>query len=300
MLYLNCIEILISFIIARFSLYLHVQFDILYGEFIIMTLTTPNIKPFQLTIVRCGDVSLNPSWSKNKAYSPSSRLYYVLEGGGYVKTDKQDIILEPGNMYLIPSHFHHNFGCVKMRKLYFMFSLTSSSNTDILSSLKEVYQMPADPAEVQVLLNNYQGTDCLSIMKVHGLLIKHICQMLKANNIPPISMDIHSPMVERAKKYIQQNAKASTTIKSISQHLFVSESTLRTSFLRETGITMGQYIGTQIVNQAKKLLEQTSRSIGEISATLGYCDQFYFSRQFKKETGMTPSAYRRKKAAKEE
>lgn len=264
-----------------------------------MTLTQQNIKPFQMTMTRCGDVNLNQNWSKNTAYVPTSRMYYVLEGSGYVKTDKQSITLEPGNMYLIPSHFHHSFGCTKMRKLYFMFTLTSTSNTDILSSLDRVYHMPVDQAEVQLLLDHYLQTDCYSVMTVRFTVLKHICQLLKEHDTPPIAMDIHSPIVERAKEYIQQNVKASTTIKSVSEHLYVSESTLRTKFLQETGITMGQYIGRQVVRKAKKLLENTSRSIGDISAALGYCDQFYFSRQFKKETGMTPSAYRRKKAAKE-
>lgn len=257
-----------------------------------MTLTSLNIKPFQLKLNRCGDVELSSTWGRDKAYIDHSRFYYVLEGGGYVKTETETVLLEPGNMYLIPSHFHHSYGCTKMRKLYFMFSLTSTTNTDALSGLNTVLRAPFDPEDVQTLLETWQKTDCLSVMTVRALLMKHICQLLKDNGATAVSLDKYSPLVENARSYIRTDATAAMTVGTVSAHLFVSESKLRNAFLKETGTTVGQYIDEQIHLRAKLLLQKPQLSIGEISTQLGFCDQFYFSRKFKATEGMTPSAYR--------
>lgn len=68
-------------------------------------------------------------------------------------------------------------------------------------------------------------------------------------------------------------------------------------FLAETGMTPGQMIASLRVEQAKNLLSFTSTPVGEVGALCGYPDSVYFSRVFRRQTGMTPSAYRRRVAA---
>jgi AraC-like DNA-binding protein len=51
------------------------------------------------------------------------------------------------------------------------------------------------------------------------------------------------------------------------------------------------------INQAKKRLIETDDSIAEIAEQTGYYDQFYFSRDFKRMTTVTPSGYRQRERA---
>jgi AraC-like DNA-binding protein len=125
-------------------------------------------------------------------------------------------------------------------------------------------------------LQHYESTDFLSVMTVRQTILQLICSILQLNNIPPISLNRKSPLVEKALAYIHTNLRITLTIGEISNHLFVSESKLRSAFLAETGITVGQYIDNQVHAWAKKLLSGTQLSIGEISTQLGFCDQFYF------------------------
>ena len=56
-----------------------------------------------------------------------------------------------------------------------------------------------------------------------------------------------------------------------------------------------QYITKLRITNAKSLLETTSYNVTEIAQTVGYDNPLYFSRQFKKYTGVSPKEYKQKK-----
>ena len=59
------------------------------------------------------------------------------------------------------------------------------------------------------------------------------------------------------------------------------------------GISPGQFILQKKMETATQLLTSTDLPIASIADSLGFGSQFYFSNFFKKQTGMTPSSYRR-------
>lgn len=70
----------------------------------------------------------------------------------------------------------------------------------------------------------------------------------------------------------------------------------------ELWFTIGWLYQTTIamINRAKVLLTKTDKSITQVAAECGYDDFTYFSRQFKKSTSLTPSAYRKTHADEDE
>lgn len=65
------------------------------------------------------------------------------------------------------------------------------------------------------------------------------------------------------------------------------------SFKEFTGHTPMQYILALRVVNAQNLLENTDYTVAEISRIVGYEDQMYFSRLFKKQNGVSPSLFRK-------
>lgn len=71
----------------------------------------------------------------------------------------------------------------------------------------------------------------------------------------------------------------------------MSESTFRREFHRYAGVSPKQYILERKINKAKQMLRSGYYPIKEICMILGFFDDAYFSKIFKKSTGMTPMQY---------
>jgi AraC-like DNA-binding protein len=75
--------------------------------------------------------------------------------------------------------------------------------------------------------------------------------------------------------------------------LQVSQKKLNEVVKNITGKTACDVVEEKIVAEAKKILMQTRLQVKQIAWQLGYEDQYYFSRMFKKQTGVSPRAYRK-------
>jgi AraC-like DNA-binding protein len=82
-------------------------------------------------------------------------------------------------------------------------------------------------------------------------------------------------------------------IEVISSEICISPSQLNRRIKTITGMTTSNFILNTRLNRAKKLLSITQKPIGEIAMECGFNDFAYFSRSFKKEFEITPSAFQR-------
>ena len=83
-------------------------------------------------------------------------------------------------------------------------------------------------------------------------------------------------------------------IASYAEEIGISENYLSRLVKRDTGRSVGAWIDIVRIQRSKHLLATTHQPIIDIAASVGIEDQSYFSRLFKKETGLTPSNYRRR------
>lgn len=112
-------------------------------------------------------------------------------------------------------------------------------------------------------------------------------------NLQKTPAKTYGDLVKNIIAYVHENTRVNLSVRDISNRLFVSESKIRNSFLKEMEIPIGKYIDDMVFIKAKELLSKEQLSIGEISAELGFCDQFYFSRRFKEKFGSSPSFFRK-------
>ena len=124
-----------------------------------------------------------------------------------------------------------------------------------------------------------------SISHIAQILVKHI--LLENMLIPNWDEGI-----QRALNYIHANLCTPLNIQSIAKNANLSKSVLYRRFHSSFGCTVNQYINKKRMEKAKELLKQGHLSVEDVSQQTGFSDHAYFSRIFKKETGLSPIKYK--------
>ncbi len=101
-------------------------------------------------------------------------------------------------------------------------------------------------------------------------------------------------LTNQAVNYIQQNFDKKISLKDVAENLNLSKQYLCSIFKKETGENVSYYINKLRIEKAKMLLHKKDRKIKEIYDEVGYANQQYFSKVFKKMTGMTILEYKDK------
>lgn len=96
--------------------------------------------------------------------------------------------------------------------------------------------------------------------------------------------------------YVDTYYMEEVSLEKLSNRFFFSREHISRKFKQETGMPLSKYITKLRTNQAKCWLRETEESIYSISLMLGYQDEKYFSKLFKKVVGMTPFEYRNSEA----
>lgn len=91
---------------------------------------------------------------------------------------------------------------------------------------------------------------------------------------------------------IRSNLASNDSIEYIASKVFLSPSRLSHLFKESLGISLVQWRELQRIAESKKLLYFSNISILNIAKSLGYEDPLYFSKIFKKHTGLSPSEFR--------
>lgn len=104
-------------------------------------------------------------------------------------------------------------------------------------------------------------------------------------------------LVKQAQLEIKKNFREANTIEEIIVDVPSSRRNLVRRFKQATGITPIEYLQKTRIEAAKQLLEQSRSSILEVMLESGYNDLKSFRTLFKKNVGMTPTAYRDKFSA---
>lgn len=109
---------------------------------------------------------------------------------------------------------------------------------------------------------------------------------------------LYCKCVDDVISYMKNNLSARLTFDAVLMNTDMCETYLKKYFRKRTGLPVMRYFKNMKIEEAKKLIKTSNMSFTEISDYLGYDSIHYFSRQFKKITGMSPTEYKNKEERK--
>lgn len=101
----------------------------------------------------------------------------------------------------------------------------------------------------------------------------------------------YSKIVTICKNYIYDQRFSKITHESIADHAGISPNYLSVIFKKETGVPVNEYIQRIKIEEAKNMIMFSNTPLSEIGSLLSFSDQSYFTKIFKKHTGLTPKQY---------
>ncbi len=111
-------------------------------------------------------------------------------------------------------------------------------------------------------------------------------------NVSTGSKDRTHHVIKKAIDYIEENFHKEISLDELAGELGISSYYFSKLFKEEKGEGFVEYLTRRRVDEAKDLLKRPEHSIKEVGVACGYSDPNYFSRIFKKATGMTPTEYK--------
>lgn len=102
----------------------------------------------------------------------------------------------------------------------------------------------------------------------------------------------HADIIFKAINYIKANYMHKLVLEDVAGSVFLSPAYFSRVFKQETGYNFSGYLNKTRINESKKLLKNAGINISDIAGMVGYEDQSYFSKVFKKIAGMSPLKFR--------
>lgn len=118
-------------------------------------------------------------------------------------------------------------------------------------------------------------------------MVEYFCDSLF-----PLAPTRHSELVKRATQYIAQHFSQPLTLENVANHVHLNPAYFSTLFKQHAGCSFKAYLNLVRIEEGKRLLSSTDYSIIDIAVAVGYETQSYFSKVFKRMTGLTPKQFR--------
>ncbi|MFD0960785.1 AraC family transcriptional regulator [Paenibacillus chungangensis] len=111
-------------------------------------------------------------------------------------------------------------------------------------------------------------------------------------NLPTVSQENREKSaIDKLLQYIEENLGDDLSLPSLCRKFAISRTHLYNAFKKRFGCGISEYVRRARFEQAKLFIREETSSMTEIAERLGYSSIHYFSRDFKKMIGMTPTEY---------
>jgi AraC-like DNA-binding protein len=248
---------------------------------------------------------------RNNYYS----LIWVTEGNGKLKTDFSEYNFGKNSLFAFTPYqpFMFSSNMIKGVAIYFHsdFFCIHKHQTEVTCNgilFNNVYQAPFILVDetlqytfnkiIEQIKSEMQNPGLaqyellISFMKIFLIAASRSKAQQQPQTIPAEKGNKEPVILQNLKEAIEHDFKSKHTPKEYAVLLNISPNALAKITKKHFNKTLTNLIAERIIIEAKRELYLTSKSIKEVAYELGYDDEYYFSRFFKKNVNIPPQVYR--------
>lgn len=254
----------------------------------------------ELSIFSCGHEVCQPGHTWGPGVRDHYLIHLVVAGKGVFQVGGASFHLQEGDLFLVkPNQLNTYAADATDPWEYYWVGFNGACANKLVQQTPFTDHHPLhhckDPQSVREALYNIylsRGTEPQQEALMTGYLYLFMAQLMKeARDTMPNPGSSSSQYVLAAIKYIQFNYSHDISVDDIAKAVGVSRSHLYRVFMANVGQSPIDYLTGYRISEACSLLKNAHLSIAEIAVSVGFFDQFYFSRVFKKVKGVPPSKY---------
>lgn len=254
----------------------------------------------ELSIFNCGVQSCEPGHLWGPGIRDHYLIHLVIRGRGRYTVGSHEYQLKAGDLFLVKPNQLVAYCADETDPWEYCWVGFNGAFANKLvqqtpfSDQKPVYHCtnPHDLQKAMLAIYEARGPESSHEAAMVGHLYLFLsCMMQQAQQCDSRIGSTSSQYVHGAIKYIQFNYSHNISIDDIAKAVGVSRSHLYRLFMSNVGQSPIDYLTSYRIEEACNLLRDSKLSIAEIAVSVGFFDQFYFSRVFKKTKGVPPSRY---------
>jgi len=216
-------------------------------------------------------------------------IVYYTGGQGTLYVGSEEVHFATGDMVFLPPDIpHREVASVPYTNIHLTVAVCDASQTPIFQ------------------VHDTEGRDILHLLQMiyrekylrranDKILIEKLLAAVEQYVIAQTQQDTRNHCVEKCKRILIANlSDSSFNISAMLAQIDHNEDYVRRIFKKTVGCTPGSYLSEQRIEYAKQLMQISdpgSITVRQIAAMCGFDDPYYFSRAFKKHTGLHPTAY---------
>ncbi len=270
------------------------KFDI-YNEECVVSFSNEGDERLYMPL--CGITHCRPNYHIERRNSCECVVEYIVRGSGVFRTNGLEFHPIAGDVYIAhigTNHAYRTSAREPWEKIWFNLQGTLVGELVRIYGLENTHYLPQCNQEELF-------RSCLEEMRSHPEQA-HETATLTAHRLffhlgKHAAGGDHNRTAVEIKRYIDNRLYGPVTIGELAALLGKSPSQVNRIFHQEYGISPYRYFMDKKLELAKIMLEQTSKSVKEISGELNFADACYFSNLFKTRYRVSPRAFRRHRSS---